>query len=103
MSLFDLFGKKNETSISEEVVQIVQGIGSAVTPNLKTEGQYTLCQIIEAYKEDLGIAGADVSSYTFTSRGKVLSPTESLNSLIQQGLLKGGDTIVASTRSDSKA
>lgn len=105
MSLFDLFGKKNQNqeACSPEVIRFIQGIGSQVEVNLKAEGDMTLAQLIEKYKEDLGIGNQDLYQYTFSSNGTVLAPSETLNSLISKGLLNGGATVVASTRSDSKA
>lgn len=102
MSLFDLFGGKKPTQeTSPEVIRFVQGIGSQVEVRLTSEGNLTLAELIEKYKEDLGIQ--DLRQYSFSSGGNLLSPSETLVSLINKGLLKGGATVVASTRSDSKA
>lgn len=107
MSLFDLFGNgkknQNQETSSSEVIRLIQGIGSQIEVNLKDEGNLTLAQLIEKYKEDLGIGNQDLYQYTFSASGNVLAPSETLNSLISKGLLKGGATVVASTRSDSKA
>jgi len=107
MSLFDLFGRKNqetqETSSSSEVIRLIQGIGSQIEISLTDEGDLTLAQLIEKYKEDLGIGNQDLHQYRFSASGNLLTPNETLISLINKGLLKGGATVVASTRSDSKA
>lgn len=108
MSFFNLFNRKS-TTVTESQIQLIQGLGSSLVLSLEQDGSKTLREILEDSRETLGLS-EPLSSYTLTCKSTVLCSQNdhtrldcTLNSLVNEGLVPGGSTIVASVRSDSKA
>lgn len=109
MSLFNLFNKKPTQTIDESQIQLIQGMGSIVTMSISDITSKTLRQVLEDHKGAMGLT-ENMANYTINCKNRIICSADSpsnldstFGSLLEQGLIQGGDTLVASVRSDSKA
>jgi len=108
MSFFNLFNRKSVT-VDASQIQLIQGLGSMLTLSLSEIINKTLREVLEDSREELGMSER-LTHYTLTCKNTILCSQEdparlnsTVKSLLDEGLIEGGATIVASIRSDSKA
>lgn len=116
MSFFDFFRNSNTNSDSSNSdssnsgssdaansIKLVQSISGTVVIPLDENQDRNFDSLLESYSEELGINSENRSKYSLSVNGHLLNPTTSLAQLIERGLLKAGDTVLANPGSDSKA
>jgi hypothetical protein len=109
MSLFNLFNKKPSRTIDDSQIQLIQGMGSTVVMSLSDITHKTLRQVLEEHSTAMGLA-EDMTNYTISCKNRIICSKDypshfdsTMKYLLDQNLIQGGDTLVASVRSDSKA